>query len=120
VTRPYRAGVEASTPSWGVLPAVDVVAGVAVAGMPVRVVESLPCGSLSDTVVHRGCLRIIRCGCLSLPSWWSVVLHAPWARAWCCQASPWKYKRSICCGAAHVACRLVRDEFARWGGTRVE
>src|SRR6185295_6562218 len=65
-------GVETSTPSRGVLPAIDDVAGVAVAGMSARVVESLPCWSLSDAVVHRGCLRTVRCGCLSLPSWWSV------------------------------------------------
>src|SRR6185312_10615594 len=64
--------VEASTPSRGVLPAIDDVAGVAVAGMSARVVETLPCGSLSDAVVHQGCLRIVRCGGLSLPSWWSV------------------------------------------------
>ena len=59
-------------PCRGVLPAVDDVAGVAVAGMPARVVESLPCGSLFDAVVHRGCLRVVRYGCLSFPSWWSV------------------------------------------------
>src|SRR6185436_5210017 len=65
-------GVETSTPSRGVLPAIDDVAGVAIAGMSARVVESLPCGSLFDAVMHRGCLRIVRCGYLSLPSWWSV------------------------------------------------
>ena len=70
MTRPVMFGVGTSTPSRGVLPAIDDVAGVA--GMSARVVESLPYGSLSDAVVHRGYLRTVRCGCLSLPSWCSV------------------------------------------------
>jgi len=65
-------GVETSTPSRGVFPAADDVVGVAVIGVPARIVESILYGSLSDAVVHRGCLRT---GCydfLALPCWWSV------------------------------------------------
>ena len=70
--RPCHARVEAATPSRGVLPAINDVAGIAVAGVSACVMESLPCGSLPDAVVHIVCIRVVRYDCLSLPSWWSV------------------------------------------------
>src|SRR6185436_19070791 len=69
---PVVLGVEASTPPRGVPPAIDDAAGVAVAGMPAHVTDSLPCGNSPDALVHRGCLRTGRYGCLALPCWWCV------------------------------------------------
>ena len=65
-------GVEMSTPSRGVFLATDDVAGVAVIGVPARVVQSPLFGRLPNAIVHRGCLRTGCYDCLALPCWWSV------------------------------------------------
>src|SRR6185503_5084521 len=80
---PVVLGVEASTPSRGVPPAVDDAAGVTVAGMPAHVTDSLPYGNSPDALVHRGCPRTERYDCLALPYWWcvhrnfAVLVHGP-------------------------------------------
>ena len=53
MTPPVVLGVETSTPSRGVPPAVDDAAGVAVAGMPAHVTDSLPYGNSPDALVHQ-------------------------------------------------------------------
>ena len=72
MTRPCRARGRNVHPAGGVLPAIDDVAGVAVVSVPARVVKSLPRGNPSDVVMHQGCLRIVRYGCLSFPPWRSM------------------------------------------------
>src|SRR6185437_7299821 len=64
--------IEASTPSRGVPPAVDDVAGIAVASVPASVTDSLPYGNSSDALVHRRCLRTECYGCPASPCWWRV------------------------------------------------
>jgi len=72
VTHAVVLGVEASTPSRGVPPAVDDVAGVAVASVPASVTDSLPYGNSPDALVHRGCPRAGRYGCFALRRWGCV------------------------------------------------